>query len=69
MVNMVPIRSGGASSVIADENWAESETMETPQIKQIIRSIRGGPAKKKPTIVADNPLITIEVIVKVVLPK
>src|SRR6185312_11019538 len=71
IVSAVPTYSGGESSVTHAENCAESATMLTPQANVIAPRISGdAPARyAKPTPNAQNPLITIAVMVVVVRPK
>src|SRR6185437_6432475 len=70
MVSAVPTYSAGASSVTHAENCAESATMLTPQISVRAPSTTGDAAARnaRPMPNAQQPLITIAVIVMVVRP-
>ena len=68
MVNAVPVYSGGLSSVIEAENWAESATTETPQTSKTAVSSGSGAVCKTATSSAMLPLTIIAALVVIVRP-
>ncbi len=68
-VNMLPIASGGESSLTLAENCAESAITVTPHTRPTASTARGGTSTSHPMISAQVPLRDIAPIVVAVRPK